>query len=56
MDQHTLPDDPIGPPLLGQTAPPGMARSQALTGHHAPKDGFGTLTTFTTIGSQPADS
>ncbi|WP_284741517.1 hypothetical protein [Amycolatopsis sp. RTGN1] len=56
MDQTTLPDDPLGPPLLGRTTPPGVARSQALTGHHAPKDGFGTLTTFTTIGSQPADS
>lgn len=56
MDQTTLPDDPIGPPLLGQTAPPGTTRSRALTGHHARPDGFGPLTTFTTIGSQPGDS
>lgn len=56
MDQNTLPEDPLGPPMLGQAAPHVSARSQALTGHHARKDGLGTLSTFTTIVVQPAGS
>jgi hypothetical protein len=56
MNENTLPEDPIGPPLLGRTAPPGTARSQALTGHHTRQDGLGPLTTWPTIGTQSGDS
>lgn len=52
----TLPEDPLGPPLLGQVAPPVTARNEALTGRHARKDGLGTLSTFTTISLHPEDS
>ncbi|MEV6639149.1 hypothetical protein [Amycolatopsis sp. NPDC051371] len=56
MDQHVLPDDPIGPPVLGRVAPPATARAEALAGRHARKDGLGTLSTFTTISAQAEDS
>ncbi|MEU0791113.1 hypothetical protein ABZ342_13685 [Amycolatopsis sp. NPDC005961] len=56
MDQNSLPEDPIGPPVLGQAAPRGAVRAQALTGHHARNDGFGTLSTFTTISARIEDS
>ncbi|MFJ7219172.1 hypothetical protein [Amycolatopsis sp. NPDC098790] len=49
MDQNTLSEDPLGPPVLGQAAPV-TARNQALTGHHARADGLGALSAWTTIG------
>lgn len=52
----TLPEDPLGPPMLGRVVPPVTARNEALTGHHARKDGLGTLSTFTTIVVQPEGS
>lgn len=52
----TLPEDPLGPPLLDRAAPHVSARNQALTGHHARKDGLGTLSTWPTISLHPEDS
>lgn len=51
----TLPDDPLGPPMLGQAAPV-TARNEALTGHRARGDGLGTLSTWPTISLHPEDS
>ncbi|MEV4145739.1 hypothetical protein AB0J40_18855 [Amycolatopsis sp. NPDC049691] len=55
MDQNTLPEDPLGPPVLGQAAPVN-ARNQALTGRRARRDSLGTLSTWTTISLHPEDS
>jgi len=55
MDQNTLPEDPLGPPMLGQAGPVN-ARNQALTGRRARKDALGTLSTWPTISVRPEDS
>ncbi|SEF19920.1 hypothetical protein SAMN05421837_101155 [Amycolatopsis pretoriensis] len=49
----TLPEDPLGPPVIGQAAPLVTARNQALAGRDPRRDIF---IQTTTISLHPEDS